>query len=378
MDFEKMEYHSKAFLEKHGIMKEGDKFYIFIKFGNYRKHKVELAKDKDKALQELYDDRGISRNGRDTFYNKVREHYGNISREKTFDFLKKQPNYQMHLIQPREKSVKPVAYDKINRLWQIDLVDMKKFKYPMNRNKAWILTVIDVFSKFAWAVALPNKGGFTIQQALDKILNIGYDMTSNYPKLIQSDNGGEFVNGYMNHLLEVFGITHVKTQSYLPQAQGIIERFNKTLKGLIFSNMSQNNNKLYVDDLAMLVNNYNNSYHSTIRDKPINIHKEKRKSVKQVKILQKIKDDWMKTNFSYPEIKIGDRVRVHILTRKTDRKKKTFAKKYLAQWSKEIYTVNYIIGVGSTKVKQTYQLINDYGKLLHRTYYRHDLKVIPD
>lgn len=378
MNFDKIQYHSKNYLEKHNIFIENNKIFTTIKFGNKRKQKVEILPDneKEQRLKELYADRETSRNGRDSFYSKVREKYANITKEFTFDFLKKQTNYQLHLIQPREKTLKPVAYKGINKLWQIDLIDMKKFRSPQNRNKKWILTVIDVFSKYAWAVAMPNKKSYTTRQALEKILDNGYDMTKDYPTMIQSDNGKEFINADFKYLFKVFGITHYRTPSHLPQAQGIIERFNKTLKSLIFSNMTANSNRKYVDDLPILVRNYNNSIHSTIRDKPINIHKKNRKSVKQVKLLENIKENWIKKTHTYPEIKIGDSVRVHILTKSAERQNAIFSKKYLPQWSREIYKVNYILAAESNKVKPTYQLLDSKGKFIHKTFYRHDLQLV--
>lgn len=74
MDFKKLDFHSNNYLEKIGIIREDSKYYTFIKFLNYRKHKVELVRDEDKEqkLKEIYDNIALSRNGRDSFYFKVR------------------------------------------------------------------------------------------------------------------------------------------------------------------------------------------------------------------------------------------------------------------------------------------------------------------
>src|SRR6201999_4024699 len=53
---------------------------------------------------------------------------------------------------------------------------------------------------------------------------------------------------------------------------GIIERFNKTIKGKIFAYMNINKTLRYCDDLQLLVRNYNNTVHSTIKQKPMYVH----------------------------------------------------------------------------------------------------------
>ena len=46
-----------------------------------------------------------------------------------------------------------VIVSKIDDQWQADLVDMQKNK-SQNKNFNYILTVIDIFSKFAWAIPI--------------------------------------------------------------------------------------------------------------------------------------------------------------------------------------------------------------------------------
>lgn len=373
MDFKKLDFHSNNYLEKIGIIREDGKYYTFIKFLNYRKHKVELVRNKEQKLKEIYDNIALSRNGRDSFYFKVREKYGNITKEFCFDWLKKQHNYQMHLLQRREPALKPVAYNRINKLWQVDLIDMKGFGGPQNRNKKWIMTVIDVFSKYAFAEPMPNKSALTCRITLEKILDKGFDITEHYPTLVQSDNGPEFINAEFELLFDVFEITHVRTPTYMPQAQGAVERFNRTLKGLIFANMTRNGNKKWCDDLPILVKNYNNSYHSAVRDKPVNLHKYGKKNKKQIKLIAGLRDDLLKNNISYAPLKIGDKVRLHIMTNKETRKN-IFRKKYVAQWSEKIYTVSKVIAEYSEKMKPKYE-IKDGNKIIGK-YYRHDLELI--
>src|SRR6266542_6125695 len=49
------------------------------------------------------------------------------------------------------------------------------------------------------------------------------------PAIIQSDNGLEFVNKIIKQLLEKFQIWHQRVSPYHSQANGMIERFNRSL-----------------------------------------------------------------------------------------------------------------------------------------------------
>jgi hypothetical protein len=55
------------------------------------------------------------------------------------------------------KKRKVIAHN-IHDIWSADLVDMRQFK-KQNKGYKYLLTVIDVFSKFAWSVPLKVKTG---------------------------------------------------------------------------------------------------------------------------------------------------------------------------------------------------------------------------
>ncbi|ORP62351.1 integrase catalytic domain-containing protein, partial [Vibrio cholerae] len=82
----------------------------------------------------------------------------------------------------------------INETLQIDLIDMQKYAKENSGNN-YILTVIDTFSKKAWAVPLKNKSGLVVTEAIKTILPNGV-------KNIQSDNGKEFFNKYFSSLMK--------------------------------------------------------------------------------------------------------------------------------------------------------------------------------
>ena len=51
----------------------------------------------------------------------------------------------------------------------------------------------------------------------------------------------------------------------------IAERFIKTLKGKIYKYMTSISKNVYIDKLDEIVDEYNNTYHTTIKMKPIDV-----------------------------------------------------------------------------------------------------------
>ena len=106
----------------------------------------------------------------------------------------------------------------------IDLITMTKSSDDMN----YILVIIDVFSGFVILFALHEKDAETIATKLwDVICLIGP------PKIIQSDQGSEFVNAIIQSLLRHEGISHRVITAYHPETDGKVERCNSTVRSTI-------------------------------------------------------------------------------------------------------------------------------------------------
>ena len=78
----------------------------------------------------------------------------------------------------------------------------------------------------------------------------------------------------------------------------IAETFSRTLKNKIDKYMTSISKNVYVDKLDDIVNKYNNTYHSTIKIKPIDV-----KSSTYINSSQEINDE-------DPKFRIGDIVRI--------------------------------------------------------------------
>ena len=98
----------------------------------------------------------------------------------------------------------------------------------------------------------------------------------------------------------------------------VAERFIRTLKNKIYRHMIAVSKNMYIDKLDDIVNEYNNTYHRTIKMKPI--------EVKNNTYIDSIKD----VNDKDPKFKVGDQVRI-------SKYRNIFAKEYTPNWFKEFF-----------------------------------------
>ena len=109
---------------------------------------------------------------------------------------------------------------------QADLVEMQNRKLiAANRRTRYLLTIIDVLSKYAWVVALKSKRGTAVRDAFQHVLETH---PTRRPTHLQTDQGKEFYNKHVKRLLEDHNINHYSTRGEPKTA--VVERFNRTLK----------------------------------------------------------------------------------------------------------------------------------------------------
>ena len=78
---------------------------------------------------------------------------------------------------------KVVSYHK-NDIWSMDLCDMTEFE-DVNQHYKFILTVIDVYTRYAWAKPLKNKSAIEVKNAIESIIK----ESKAYPKKFYVDEG---------------------------------------------------------------------------------------------------------------------------------------------------------------------------------------------
>ena len=124
---------------------------------------------------------------------------------------------------------------------------------------------IDISSKFAWVVPLKDKKGVSVVYVFQKIL----DDSNRKPNKIWVDKWSEFYNNSFKKWLKD---NDIEMYSIHNQGKSVVsERFIRTLKTKIYKYMTSVSKNVYIDKLDDIVSEYNNTYHRTIRMKPVEV-----------------------------------------------------------------------------------------------------------
>ena len=100
----------------------------------------------------------------------------------------------------------------------------------------------------------------------------------------------------------------------------VAEKFIRTLKNEIYKHMAAISKNVYFDVLLDIVDKYNNTYHKTIKMKPMDVENDSFAEYNK------------ESNEKDTKFKVGDHVRI-------SKYKNIFAKGYAPNWSEEIFAV---------------------------------------
>lgn len=92
----------------------------------------------------------------------------------------------------------------------------------------YILTIVDYATRYPEAIPLRSTSSKAVADAL-----IQYFSRVGIPDEIVSDQGFNFMSKLMAQLYDQLGIIKIKTSVYHPEANGLVERFNGTLKSML-------------------------------------------------------------------------------------------------------------------------------------------------
>ena len=119
-----------------------------------------------------------------------------------------------------------------------------------NNGIKYLLTVIDLFSKFVWIIPLKRKTGQEVANAYSMILK------ERRSSKMWVDKGREFYNKDVQKLVELYSTENEEKSC-------VIERFNSTIKETFFKYFSANNTIKFLGVLDLLVDQYNNTIRSS-------------------------------------------------------------------------------------------------------------------
>lgn len=239
----------------------------------------------------------------------------------------------------------------IDDLFQADLVEMIPLS-KINKGYKYILTVIDCFSKYGWAIPVKNKTADSITTAMKRL----FEKSNRVPKNLQTDLGKEFYNKSFSKLMDDFKINHYSTYTHLKAS--IVERFNRTVKEKMWKIFSLQGSYKWINILDGIINEYNNTTHHTIKMKPINVNSRKIEK-HLLETVFCIKSPLEKNKF-----KIGQYVRI-------SKFKDIFEKGYTPNWSPEIFQIVHV----NRKYPVTYKLKDYENQIIKGQFYQKELQL---
>ena len=286
---------------------------------------------KEQILRETYFNPLTGYGSREQLYRDVRGRGVRVSRKEVKDWLEHQDTYTRFQTPIRKFKRRPTYSPGLGLFAQIDLVDMSAFEGE-NDGYRWILTTIDVFSRYASCVPVRRKFANFTRPAVEEFLSEYATHFGRDPELIQSDDGGEFVNQNVLSLFRERGITHYSTRLTGEKA-ALVERLNKSLKGIMWKYFEKVGNHKWVDVLQDLVANINSKVNQSIGMPPDDVTHEN-----SYEVFSGLYGNALPSE--EPKYKVGDRVRLsEYASLLLNPNKKKFKKGYLASFTRQIFVV---------------------------------------
>jgi hypothetical protein len=278
----------------------------------------------DVALREIYFNVNGGYMSMERLYRSAKEEgVEGVSRKSVREWLQTQNTYIIHKPSRKHYKTQRTYVDGLAQQIQMDLVDVSKFSRG-NKGNRWILTVVEVLSRYGFAVPVWRKNTESMTKAVADVLIRFKERFGRYPKAAQFDDGKEFYNVEVKTLLRDHDVHYFSMRTFRKAA--LVERFNRTLKTRMWKYFTENRTRVWVDVLPAFVRSYNNTTHRTTGMRPVDVNEGNKDKV------------WTRvygyplSSFPEPKFGVGDHVRVEV-------KHRTFEKGYEPNFDNEVYAI---------------------------------------
>jgi transposase InsO family protein len=310
----------------------------------------------EQGLREIYHNPVSGYQSAEKLYRRAKEDGLKVTRKSVNEWLLTQDTYTRYKPIVRKHKFQKTYVKELGEQVQMDLVDMGKYK-SKNGGYYWILTAIDILSRYAFAIPVYRKDTKNMTKAVGTLLDQFSERFGKYPDVAQFDDGKEFYNVGVKDLLSDHGVSYFSTNSSRKAA--VVERFNRTLRSAMEKYFYSKGTHNWVGVLDDLVTNYNGTKHSTILMKPADVSRS---------------NQWMVWNTLFdhefgelpmPKYRVDDQVRI-------SRYKSTFAKGYDANFTEEIFKISKVFRWDPTM----YELTDHTGEPIVGKFYEEELSLV--
>ena len=279
----------------------------------------------NKNLKTIYYDpkHPASYSGLDKLYRHVK-HMG-YKKPEVKKWLEKQDVYTLHKPVSRQVKRPRIVVSAVDQQWDLDTMHMVKFN-KHNKGYSYVLVAIDIFTRFAWTVALKTVTGREMVTALASIF------TEFKPEKIRTDSGTEFKNRSVKAFLISENVFHFTSTNELKA--NIAERCIKSLKMKIKKIMHERGSDVWLDILQQVTESYNNSKHRSIQMTPSEARNAEQYTLWNNQYVKKLKNftSHAPTQQEIFKYHVNDKVRLAKF-------RATFERAYSEKWTDEIFIV---------------------------------------
>ena len=290
-------------------------------------------------LKELYYNPKTGLQSKQKLYKKAKERDASITLKKVEDFLQQQATHQITKQVKKNKEYNTIISPSVRNNYQLDIFYLPNPK--QNGNYKYLLTCIDVYSRYAFVRKMKTKTGEETIENFKKMIT-----ENGVCKNLNIDDGKEFQYKPFTTYCEEKEMKLWISDPEQSNKNAIIERFHRTLRNMILR-YEVAKGKRYIDDLPSIIENYNTTEHKTTEEKPIDIWEGKKTNKQDITIVKN-------------EFNVGDKVR-HLV------KKGTFDKaSSTTNYTKKVYTITKVIGKSIflddlTKPFKSYEILKAVG-----------------
>ena len=330
--------------------------------------------DVNKQLSDIYYGVGDAGSyaGVDNLYERAKElGVPHVTRELVRKFLTEQVTYQLHKPARKKFIHNQTIVGHRDEQWQADLADMSNLSHE-NKGYRYILTCIDVLSRYAWAVPVKTKGAKHMLTAMKLLFDEAWPRK---PQRLQTDRGVEFYNGDVRALLKEQNIELFSTNS--PFKCALVERFNRTLKTMMYKYFTANKTKRWYDVLDNMVTAYNQRPNRTIGVPPATVLTKEDDTRVWRRVYYDSKEAQLRMADERPAnvdniANAGDKVRISLT-------KGHFDKGYVPNWGRQQMVVKEVLPPNrGGRSRPVFKLTDTQGEKVKGQYYPEEVQRVPE
>ncbi len=260
----------------------------------------------------------------------IKQKYPDISKKEVKDYLNNQEVNQVFKHRKVKHYFPLSSHEPFSRV-QIDLMDVSNDSH-WNKGFKFIFNLVDVYTKYAISFPLKSKNDNDVFNAFKSMMEEIQKIYNWLPVQVDSDMESSFMSRKFTSFCKNNNIhqnfSNIKLEY---NSTSVVERFNQTLRLMIEKYKTAFQTNSWIDVLQDLLYNYNHSFHSNIKNTPIDaIEDNSNYDYQMEKQRNKAVKDFKSKNIE--NLNINDKVRLKI-------RKGVLDKKTGNIWSKTIHKI---------------------------------------